>query len=68
MREETKTLTLTKQVTSVTTSTRVVNGKIVSSEVDVKQSRDTNVKQSRDTNVKKSTSVAKKSSNMAVSS
>ena len=60
MREETKTLTLTKQVTSVTTSTRVVNGKVVSSEVDVKQSRDTNVK--------KSTSVAKKSSNMAVSS
>ena len=61
MREETKTLTVTKQMTSVTTSTKVVNGKVVSSEV-------VDVRQSRDTNVKKSTSMAKKSSNMAVSS
>ena len=61
MREETKTLTVTKQMTSVTTSTKVVNGKVVSSEV-------VDVRQSRDTNVKKSTFMAKKSSNMAVSS
>ena len=61
--EESKKITrqFTRQesvITVTSTTTKIVNGKVVSQETDVKKSVDTNVKQSSDANVRKSVEAA----------